>query len=134
MTNRVSVEDIHAIFETDLSNDDVISAISIANEMISALGLSAHGVAETTLTIIEQLLAAHFCALKDPRARKEAIAGEVSVTYQGKDGMGLKSTHYGQNALAIDWSGALASAGQKRASLSNIFSAYDEFNVSASTA
>ena len=134
MANRVSVEDVHAIFETDLIDDDITSAIDIANEMISALGLSTYGVTEATLTVIEQLLAAHFCALKDPRARKEAISGEVSATYQGKDGMGLKSTHYGQNALAIDWSGALASAGLKRASLSVVFSAYDEFNKSTDTA
>ena len=132
--NRVTVTDVRAIFETTLIDSEINTAIDLAHEMISALGLSGYGVTEATLTAIEQLLSAHFCALKDPRARKESISGEVSVSYQGKADMGLNATHYGQNALALDWSGALASAGQKRASMAVVFSAYDEFNVSADSA
>ena len=134
MAVRATVGEVRKIFETDLIDTDIDAAIAIANEMISALKLAAHGVGETTLVMIEQLLSAHFCTLKDPRARRESISGEIGVTYQGKDGMGLQSTHYGQNALALDWSGSLASAGLKRASLSVVFSSYDEFNASPSTA
>lgn len=131
---RVTADEVREIFETTLINAEINAAIGIANDMISALDIAGAGVSETTLTAIELLLSAHFCALKDPRARREAISGEVSAQYQGKDGMGLSSTHYGQNALAIDWSGKLASAGKRRASLSVVFSAYDEFSVSASSA
>lgn len=131
--NRVTVTDVRNIFETTLTDGEINAAIDIAHEMLEALGLAGNGVGESTLTVIELLLSAHFCALKDPRARNEAISGEASVKFQGKDGMGLESTHYGQNALALDWSGTLASAGQKRASMAVIFSAYDEFNESPST-
>lgn len=133
-TYRVTVDEVREIFETTMIDAEITAAIKLANTMIAALNLSANGVDETTLDSIELLLSAHYCALKDPRTRNESISGEVSVKFQGKADMGLNATHYGQNALALDFSGSLASAGQKRASLSVVFSAYDEFNESADSA
>ncbi len=133
---RVSVSDVKAIFDTDLIDSEISVAITMANTLISAHGLAAAGVTEAVLTEIERLLAAHFCALKDPRTSKEAISGEVSASYQGQTKTGLKSTFYGQNAILLDYSGILATIaeGAKRAVFSVERSVYDEFDVSASEA
>lgn len=57
--------------------------------------------------IIERWLAAHFYAVRDPRAIKES-AGSVTVTYQGKVGLGFDVTEYGQQAMRLDIKGGLA--------------------------
>lgn len=61
--------------------------------------------------IIERWLAAHFYAVRDPRAVKE-MAGDVSVTYQGKVMLGLDQTPYGQQAMRLDIMGGLAALNQ----------------------
>lgn len=66
----------------------------------------------TELELIERWLAAHFYAVRDPRAVSEK-AGSVSETRQSKVDLGFDVTHYGQMAMRLDWSGALASLNQQ---------------------
>ena len=129
---RVDAAQVKEIFETDLTDQEINACINLANTLISSLGLAAAGVTAATLTQIELLLSAHYCCLKDPRAQKEKVGQDFDVTYQGKTDMGLNSTFYGQQAIALDPSGILAShaKGLKRAMFKTVFSAYDEIGSS----
>lgn len=111
---RVTAVDVKTIVETDLTDLQIGAFIVTANRVVedqlvgSALGAE-------TLKEIEQYLAAHFLSARDPQAQTEKIGGEYQVTYQGQTGMALASTHYGQTAMSLDTTGALAAAGMKRA-------------------
>lgn len=57
------------------------------------------------------LLAAHFLTMYERQVKSEGIAGEWSVSFLGRDGLGLDASLYGQQAKVLDCSGTLASAG-----------------------
>ena len=57
--------------------------------------------------------------MRDPRAAKSTI-GPTSFTYEGKTGMGLEFTRYGQMALLLDSTGTLKKSGMLKASLSGL--------------
>lgn len=116
MANRVTVAELKEIIDLDstLTDARITVFITQANLMVNA-ALSSQGLSETILKEIERNIAAHFIRVLDPQAISER-AGEVSVTYAGTFGEGLKGTHYGQMALLLDTSGKLARAGQKRGS------------------
>lgn len=59
------------------------------------------------LELIERWLAAHFYAIRDPR-RLSDRASVVSKTIESKVDLGFDVTRYGQMAMRLDWSGALA--------------------------
>jgi hypothetical protein len=73
----------------------------LINEIITAPLTTAH------LKEIERWLSAHFVAVCDPRIDTEK-AGPVSVKYLQKVGMNLYETTFGQQAVALDTSQALA--------------------------
>src|SRR5690606_1442192 len=83
--------------------------------------LAAAGVDEATLKEIERWLAAHFACVRDPRVRNKSV-DDASVSYEGRFGMarGLESTQYGQQALALDYTGTLARLGERKATFSVI--------------
>ena len=62
---------------------------------------------ETSLEFVERYLAAHLYCIRDPRPVSEK-AGSVSVSYQSAVSTNFASSHYGQMAMAYDYSGALA--------------------------
>lgn len=106
---RVTVNDVKDVIETDVVDPQIRAFINTAHLMVEDL-LTGEGLAENTLTEIERYLAAHLLTLRDPRPQQEKIGSEYSVTYQGKSGMGLQSTQYGQMALTLDTTGKLAEA------------------------
>jgi hypothetical protein len=116
MANRITVAELKEIIDLDstLTDDRITVFITQANLMTDA-ALSLQGLSEAVLKEIERNIAAHFIRALDPQAISER-AGEVSVTYAGNFGEGLKGTHYGQMAMMLDTSGKLARAGQKRGS------------------
>jgi hypothetical protein len=61
---------------------------------------------DARLSEIELYLAAHFCSLREPRLASEGI-DVLSARYQGKTGMYLEATHYGQMAMMFDSTGTL---------------------------
>ncbi len=79
---------------------------------------------DSALCDIILLLAAHYLTMFERQAKSESVAGEWTIAYLGKDGFGLDSSLYGQNAKAMDCSGLLAKAGFKVASFS-VVSYYD---------
>lgn len=103
---RTSVQLVEEIFDTEMTNDELHTAINIANRFVTA-NLGSTGLAAATLTDIETFLAAHFASLKDPRAKSENIAGEYSYTVQGETGKNLDATYYGQMAKMLDTTGTL---------------------------
>ena len=59
------------------------------------------------LTEVEAWLTAHFYRMRDPTIVTE-ITGPIHTTYQQKVGLFLQQTTYGQQAMALDVTGALA--------------------------
>ncbi len=62
----------------------------------------------TSLELVERWLAAHFYRIRDPEADTKK-AGPVTKKDQYKVDLALDQTRYGQQAMAIDISGELAS-------------------------
>lgn len=98
------------IIDTDLEEGQINAFINTANNLVTAK-LGSSGLDAAILHDIELWLSAHFLCMRDMRARSESIAGEYSVTYQGETKMGFEATLYGQQALALDYTGTLATAG-----------------------
>jgi len=61
----------------------------------------------TQLEVIERWLAAHFYAVRDPRPVFEGV-GKVQVSNESKVDLNLNNTRYGEQAMLLDSSGALA--------------------------
>lgn len=104
-----------------VSNPDDIDLdvfIRGANLVVTQV-LGDSGLPTTLLKEIERWLAAHFFCIRDPRAQSEKI-GSASITYQGKTGMGLEHTSFGQQVLILDTTGKMASQTLPRASFSVI--------------
>lgn len=112
---RVTDDDVREVIE--LEADDLDAFISVAHELVNEVCTSPV-LTEKLKFEIERWLSAHFAAVADPRTFIEK-ADEVSIHYQTKLGLNLQVTHWGQQAIAIDISGALAAlnAGRGRASM-----------------
>ena len=95
---------VFEIIETTLT--DIDTFITTANIFVTAY-LGDAGLSDTLLEEIERYITAHFLSVKDQRVQAEKI-DVLSFTYQGKTGMGLDSTFYGQTAQMLDTSGTLA--------------------------
>ena len=109
--SRVTDEDVRAIIE--LEDDQVLTPfMTIAHELVEAV-CTATILTDTLKKEIERWLSAHFAAVADPRSMIEN-AGKVSIHYQTKLGYDLRVTHWGQQAIALDISGALAALGEPR--------------------
>lgn len=74
---------------------------------------------ETVLETIETWLAAHFYAMRDPRTTQEAVGG-VQETYQSKVDLGLRLSHYGQMAIALDATGTLQNIADGKVNLTPV--------------
>ena len=112
----IDAGDVKEIIDTDLTDARVANFINAAYLM--TVPLSGNLVAcggNAMLEIIQLFLAAHFLTVYERTVKSQSVGGEWSITFAMKDGEGLMSSLYGQNALALDCSGILAKAGSKRA-------------------
>lgn len=111
---------VKEIIDTDLTNEQVAPFLAAANTMVTDLLLS-ESYSTTTLKEIERWLAAHFVAVRDPQVISEKT-DYAQATYEGKTGMGLNSTRYGQQAMILDHHGILArvAAGKRPAEVKTI--------------
>lgn len=120
MATRTTAEAVKEIIKTTLSEDEVEPYVTSANVMVTQiLGTS---LSVTVLTEIERWLAAHMIAVTKTRQTKREAAKGVSVEYTGDFGQYLASSSFGQMVMALDTTGAMASAGKKKASLTAITS------------
>ena len=115
MAIRVSSIDVKDIFDANVLTDIQIERfIETANLIVEKnLNTGDYSYTDAELEEIELYLSAHLCSLREPRAKSEQV-DEISVSYQGKTGMKLDSTHYGQTAIMLDRFGILKNIGNKK--------------------
>lgn len=94
-------QDLMPFIQTAASLTDRISAADSG----SLLG-------SNDLEVIERWLSAHFYGHADQFLSQKST-GKASGTFQGRTGMGLNSTQYGQTAMALDVTGTLAQLEQQ---------------------
>lgn len=109
-----TADDVKAILETALSDEDIGAYINGATELVNNT-LSA--LPEALKNEIVRWLSAHLIASTREQQIAKATAGPASVTFQGSTGLGLDSTQYGQQVKVLDYTGGLASLGRVKASL-----------------
>ena len=113
MSARVTTAEVKEIIDTDLA--DLSAFITVAGLQVD--NIAAKGLLSTAeLKEIERWLSAHFTAIRDKRTVKDNV-GDSSHTYEGKTGMGLEFTRYGQQALLLDTTGTLRESGKRRATM-----------------
>lgn len=87
--------------------------------------LTSSSLSDDMLFELERLLAAHFMCLRDPRETELEIGTqEARVKFEGKYGLGLDFTRYGQQAKVLDPTGTLESM-SKPGTFFNVLSEYD---------
>ena len=112
MANRVTGAEVKAIITTVKTDDEVENFITPANLIVTDV-LTGSGHSAALLKEIEKWLSAHFVAIDDKSARiVEEKAGDATNKYEGRTGMRLNFTRYGQQVLLLDTSGSLADLGK----------------------
>ena len=119
MPNRVTATEVKQIIDVDsnILEADLTIHINAANRIITKVVTSSE-MSTDDLKECERWLAAHFIAMgRDPISNIEKAA-TVGETKGHRLDLGLNNTRFGQMAMAIDTSGALASLakGSKKAS------------------
>ncbi len=113
MAIRATDESIREILpDIDDSISSLTPFIRIANRLIDQWCTGDNGPTPVYptdhLKDIESWLAAHFIKIADPQVESESIKG-VSQKNATKVDLNLALTHYGQQAMLLDWNGGLAS-------------------------
>ena len=121
MAVRVTAAEVKMIIDTDLTDLVVDAFILGANVTVTEVLGSDTSITDAHKKEIERWLAAHLLAATREQQTQKAGAAGASITYQGQTGMGLNSTLYGQQVLALDTTGKMAGAMSKqRASISAV--------------
>ena len=115
MSNRVTDSEVRAIMPTlNVALTDLTPFITAAHLLIQRVivnspnALSVPSPTEEELKEVERWLGAHFVAINDPVTNSEG-AGGVSAGYMlGTPGQCLMATPFGQQAVALDFTGQLA--------------------------
>lgn len=118
MATRATEAMVKEIIDTDLTAEQVTPFLIAANTMVTDL-LTGESYTTLTLKEIERWLAAHFVAVRDPQITKEKI-GDAQADYEGKTGMGLQSTRYGQQVMILEHHGILATSGKRPAEVKTL--------------
>lgn len=111
MAARNTQAEVRAIaeFEDSLT---LTPFINLANRFTDSVCTDS-SLTEAQLKDIELYLSAHFASLREQRIASEK-AGPVSASYQYKVGYRLDATMFGQQAILLDTSGALAELNRKK--------------------
>ena len=121
LCSGVDADGVREIIDTDLTDLQINNFINIAYYIaIPLTGLLGECGGGSMHCEIIKVLAAHFITLRERQAKSESVAGEWSISYLGRDGLGLDASLYGQNAKSMDCSGTLAKLGMKRATMAAI--------------
>lgn len=110
MGARATDAEVKQILSTDIDTTPFINA---AHRIVEDNELGSQGVGSATLKSIEQFLAAHLASSREKQLKSETT-GRASATYQGETGKSLEATHYGQSAIALDWTGTLANLSNRK--------------------
>lgn len=124
---RVTTAEVKEIIKIDsniVPDVNIAAFITAANRLTTdALGTS--GLASATLKEIERWLAAHFITAADRRSLEEE-ADEIRQKFTVKVGLGLRNSHYGQAAIALDTTGILAQIADGKGANETVF---DSINI-----
>lgn len=107
----VNATDVREIVDTDLTDGRLANFINMA--YVTTKGMTTTD--SETLKQIQLLLSAHYLTVYDGVVQSQSVGGEYSVTYAMVVGQGLKSSLYGQQALALDTTGTLSRLGMQKA-------------------
>ena len=108
-TARITADELKEIVEA--GDRDVSIFIETAALVVSE-DLVGSGLTAARLRIIELYLAAHFFALTEERGGLiRSSTGDAADTYADTFGQSFNSTRYGQHAISLDTTGALANVG-----------------------
>jgi hypothetical protein len=86
--------------------------IATASSMVTKHCAAVSDYTAAELELIERYLAAHLYHVSVPRADAER-AGRVSQTLRSRVDKGLDLTHYGQQAMLLDWAGGLSALNER---------------------
>jgi len=115
MAARVTASQVKVIIETALNDSVVEACIETATSIVDEIAAANPDVPDARLALIEKWLAAHFVAIRDPRTSSEGVAGGGTESYHTfQTDLGYASTQYGQQAISLDPTGALARAAGKK--------------------
>jgi hypothetical protein len=89
--------DVEEIFDTDLSTSAIQTWINVAEDVVDDLDSRKFLTNEDRVT---KILACHFAAAQDMRIASGS-QGATSVNFQGRTGMKLNSTFYGQQVQLL---------------------------------
>lgn len=105
MSQRVTGEMVKEIIDTTLTADEIHPFIQAATLIVDQLTELSY--TEDLQREIERWLSAHFVAIRDARTTSVGF-GDATASFEGKTGMGLEHTRYGQQAMILDFKGRLA--------------------------
>lgn len=114
MANRITANELKEIISTSLGDAVLDTYITAANLLVTDhLGDNSY-VSDDQLKEVERWLSAHLLAsTREKQAQAEGV-DKANITYQGKTGMGLDYTSYGQMVKVLDPTGILANVVGKR--------------------
>lgn len=106
---RTTATEVRQIMDQNITITDTnIDAFIIgANALVTEVFKNDTTLTATLKEEIERWLTAHMIASTVERMPAKAKGGPAEVTYTGKWDMGLESTPYGQQAMALDTTGKL---------------------------
>ncbi|HDS00521.1 MAG TPA: DUF4054 domain-containing protein [candidate division Zixibacteria bacterium] len=111
MAFRIQENEVLEIMDTALTQAQITPFLQAANLVVTD---KLTGEYRTDLLAeIERWLAAHLAAMLDPQTSREKL-GDADATYEGKTGMGLDFTRYGQQVKVLEYKGILAELGQSK--------------------
>lgn len=106
MANRVTIDEVKSVIDTDLIDARITVCIGTANNLVTSQCVG-EGLSTDTLKEIERWLSAHFVAVVEPRIEREE-ADVVSASYVHSVDLYLAATVWGQQAMLLDTSGSLS--------------------------
>lgn len=106
---RVTADTVKEIISTQLTDQVVNQNHILTANLIVNDNLVNQGISDEMLERIELYLAAHYVALtEEGGALTRDKLGDADTSYANIYDQGLKSTRFGQTALALDTTGILA--------------------------
>lgn len=114
---RTTASKVKEILNTSLSVTKINAFITAANALVTNTLGTDTTLGDTLKEEIERWLTAHLIVSARERQGIKEGAGGAEITYQGKTGIGLDSTMYGQNVKVLDTTGRMAALSSGKAVL-----------------
>jgi len=116
---RTTEAEVLEILDTTLTSDQITPYVTTANLFVTT-HLSGSGLSASLLAEIERYIAAHIISLTRDQKPVEAEIDGVREVYQGKTGINLKASFYGQVASSLDSTGKLSQVGKGKSSIAAV--------------